>query len=61
MEGKSPLNSPRLVFSSDNLGYEKIVEKQSELVRIEVYKYLFEGKGAQAELFDQKEPAKAES
>ena len=55
LEGKSPVNSPRLCFSSDKLGYEKIVEKQVELVRIEVYKYLFEGKSAQLQLAFSKE------
>ena len=49
---KCALNSPRIVFASDKIGYEKDVENAVELLTRETYKYLFEGKRAQGELFD---------
>ena len=49
---KCAVNSPRIVFSSDKIGNEKDVEKIVELLTIETYKYLFEGKRAQTSLFD---------
>ena len=54
LEGKTPLNSPRIVFSSEILGYEQKVQKHVERIRIEAHKYFFEGKKAQGELFDEK-------
>ena len=49
------MNTPRIVFSSDKLGYEQQVKNQIEMIEREVYKYLFEGKKAQQDLFDNKD------
>lgn len=51
-KSKCAMNTPRIVFSSDKLGFELDVEGQIEMIEREIYKYLFEGKKAQAELFD---------
>lgn len=51
-KSKCALNTPRIVFSSDKIGIETDVDGQVELIEREVYKYLFEGKKAQKELFD---------
>jgi len=51
-KSKCAMNTPRIVFSSEKLGYELDVEGQIELIEREVYKYLFEGKKAQQDLFD---------
>lgn len=51
-KSKCAMNTPRIVFSSEKLGYELDVEGQVELIEREVYKYLFEGKKAQKDLFD---------
>lgn len=51
-EAKQAMNSPRIVFSSEKIGIEQDVETMCELLTKEVYKYIFEGKKAQAELFD---------
>jgi len=51
-KAKCAMNTPRIVFSSDKLGYESDVEEQVELIEREVYKYIFEGKKAQQDLFD---------
>ena len=65
MGGYTALNSPRIVFSSDKLGFETKVEDISGLIEIEVYKCVFDGKSAQKGLFDDqgtgtnKEEAKA--
>lgn len=53
-KSKCAMNTPRIVFSSEKLGYELDVEGQIELIEREIYKYLFEGKKAQKELFDSK-------
>ena len=49
---KCAMNTPRIVFSSEKLGYEQDVEIEVGLIAAEVYRYIFEGKKAQAELFD---------
>ena len=51
-KSKCAINTPRIVFSSDKLGIETNVEGQIEMIEREIYRYLFEGKKAQAELFD---------
>lgn len=53
---KCAMNTPRIVFSSEKLGYEEDVEHQIDLIDIELYKYLFENKKAQLDLFDNDEP-----
>ena len=50
--GTRGVSTKRIVFSSDKLGYEKKIEETIKTVTSEVYKYLFEGKRAQLELFD---------
>lgn len=60
--GKSSLNSPRIVFASDKLGYEDIVEQVAEKIGRECYNYVYSNKKAVKDLFDeedQKVPAKA--
>lgn len=52
---KSAINSPRVVFDSKKIGLEKDVQKTVDLICIEVFKYFFEGKRAQLELFSGKE------
>lgn len=54
---KLALNTPRIVYSSDKLGFEKEAMKTIELIGIEVYKYLYEGKRALADLFDGQQDA----
>lgn len=49
---KCAINSPRVVFSSDKIGYEKDVEDCVEMLTRETFKYLFEDKRAQTSLFD---------
>lgn len=52
------MNTPRIVFSSDKIGYEKEVQKICELIEIETYKYLFNGKSSQQSLnFNESEDA----
>ncbi len=51
-KSKCALNTPRIVYSSEKIGIEVDVEGQLEMIEREIYKYLFEGKKAQAELFD---------
>lgn len=51
---KSAINSPRVVFSSEKIGLEKDTQKTVDLICIEVYKYFFENKRAQLDLFDDK-------
>ena len=50
--GTRGVSTKRIVFSSDKLGYEKKIEETIKTVTSEVYKYLFESKRAQLELFD---------
>lgn len=52
-KSKCAMNTPRIVFSSEKLGYELDVEGQVEMIEREVYKYIFEGKKAQQDLFDE--------
>jgi hypothetical protein len=56
MGGYSAKNSPRIVYSSDKLGYETDVQGQIELLERELFKYLFENKKANKDLFDSEEP-----
>jgi hypothetical protein len=51
-KSKCAMNTPRIVFSSEKLGFEKDVEGVVELIEKEVYKYLFDGKTAEPSLFD---------
>jgi hypothetical protein len=52
---KCAINTPRIVFSSDKLGYEEEVEKIFELIQMEVFRYVFEGRSGDATLFDDQE------
>lgn len=52
---KCAINTPRIVFSSDKLGYEKEVQSIFELLENEVYKYIFDGKSGEATLFNNPE------
>lgn len=61
MGGYTALNSPRIIFSSDKLGFEGKVQDLSGLVEIEVYKCLFENKSAQIELFDESDGSSEEA
>lgn len=65
MNGKSALNSPRIVLNGDHLGYESHVEDYVEIIEAEAYKYIYEGKKGNLDLFDNqetpKEKAKAEA
>lgn len=60
-ESKSAMNTPRIVFSSDKLGFEKEVEKIFELIENEVYKYFFNGKSGERTLFNTPEVPSEES
>lgn len=51
-KSKCAMNTPRIVFSSDKLGYESDVEEKINDLEKEVFAYLFEGKKAQKELFN---------
>lgn len=53
-KSKQAMNSPRITFSSEKIGFEAEVEGCCELIEREVYKYLFDGKKAQQDLFDEK-------
>lgn len=52
-DSKCAINTPRIVFSSENLGFEQDVEKTIQLIESEVYKYFYEGKSSEASLFNQ--------
>lgn len=52
MGGYTALNSPRVIFSSEKLGFETEVENIVGLIQIEVYKCIFENKSSQQDLFD---------
>ena len=52
-DAKCAINTPRIVFSSDKIGIETDVEDAVQLIESEVYKYFYEGKQAEAGLFDQ--------
>lgn len=54
-KSKAAINSPRIVFSSDKIGYETNVEGQCELLESEIYEYIFNKKRAVKDLFDQKD------
>lgn len=58
MEGFTALNSPRIIFSSDKLGFENSVENIVGLIQIEIYKCIFENKSSQQDLFDNEEEFK---
>lgn len=53
MEGKTAINSPRMVFSSDKMGFEDDVETLYFELEEEVYAYIFENKKAQLDLFEE--------
>ncbi len=53
MDGFTALNSPRVIFSSDKLGFESNVENLVGLIQIELYKCIFENKSSEQTLFDQ--------
>lgn len=61
MGGYSAMNSPRIVFSSDKLGYEEDVQNQLDIIENEIFAYLFGGKKAQKDLFDGDEDEKVET
>jgi len=52
---KCAINTPRIVYSSDKIGIEVDVEGQIEMIEREVFKYLYENKKAQTDLFDEAE------
>lgn len=52
-DGKQAMNSPRITFSSDNIGIEKEVEKIVQLIEAEAFKYFYHGKTGDETLFDQ--------
>ena len=51
-KSKCAMNTPRIVFSSDKLGYEQDVQGIIDEIEEEVHAYLFKNKKAQAELFE---------
>lgn len=52
-DAKCAMNTPRITFSSDNLGIEKDVEKVVQLIEAEAFKYFYEGKTSDETLFNQ--------
>ncbi len=44
------LDTPKIPFANDKLGYEKTVERQVEFLRAEVYNYIFNNKRAQEDI-----------
>ncbi len=46
------ISAPTITYSSENIGIEKDVEKIVDLIEIEVFKYIFEGKSGTKTLFD---------
>jgi len=50
---KVAMNTPRIVFESEKLGYESEVEEKIIDISEEIYAYLFENKKANKELFDE--------
>lgn len=51
-DSKIALNTPRIVFSSDKLGFEEDVEAAIEGINQEIWLMMTEGKRAAASLFD---------
>lgn len=49
---KCAINTPRIVFSSNKVGLEKTTQETVDLIAIETYKYFYENKRAQLDLFD---------
>lgn len=47
------INTPRIRFATESFGFEEECEKIVTRIKDEVYKYLYEGKKAQLELFGQ--------
>ncbi len=45
------VNTPRIRFATESFGFEEECERIVEVIKDEVYKYIFEGKKAQLELF----------
>jgi len=65
-KSKTPLHTPRIVFESTKIGIEIDVQGQVELADEEAYKYLFDNKKMNKDLFDPvdddtKEPVKEEA
>lgn len=52
--------SPTITFSSDKLGTEEAIKDIAEDVRIEAFKYLFQGKKLQKDLLDEIDEVEAE-
>ncbi|MGR3218504.1 MAG: hypothetical protein ACUZ8H_01620 [Candidatus Anammoxibacter sp.] len=52
MDGYSALNSPRVIFSSEKLGFESKVQNLVGLIEIEIFKCIFENKSSQETLFN---------
>ena len=48
---KTCINTPRIKLSTISFGFEEELEKITDAIKGEVYKYLFEGKQAQLSLF----------
>lgn len=51
-DSKQAMNSPRICFSSDKIGIEKDVEKIVQLIEAEAFKYFYEGKTSDENLFN---------
>lgn len=50
---KTCVNTPRIKVSGESFGFEEDLAAITDAIKIEVYKYLFEGKQAQLQLFGQ--------
>ena len=46
------LNSPRIKFNNTTYGFEDVLEDKVDLIKSEVYKYLFDGKKSQLDMFN---------
>jgi hypothetical protein len=51
--GGNGISSKKITFGKQNLGYENDVEDKCDEIKKEVYAFLFQGKKAQQEMFDQ--------
>jgi len=54
-DAKVAMNTPRIVFKSEKLGFEQEVEQKIGLIESEVYKYFYEAKSSQESLFKGKQ------
>lgn len=53
---KMAINTHRIRFNESRYGFEEELESLTDEIRIECFEYLFNGKRAQLELFESKEP-----